>query len=286
MTSPVLTFAAWMARLLPMQAKLVLYRYKPLAGVIREGLNRAAPHGLVHVTIAAGGLAGYRMALDLQREKDYWLGTYETELEEAINGLVQPGMVVFDVGANIGYISLLLDSKVGEAGRVFAFEALPENVERLRANLELNGIHNVVVTQAAVIDGERQVRFLVGPSSGMGKAEGSAGRQEISYENAISVDGISLDGFVYSRGHPQPAVVKMDIEGGEILALPGMQRLLSEARPLMLVELHGPEAARVVWERFTQTGYRICQMSPGYPQVTSLGSLGWKAYLVAYPPTA
>ncbi len=75
----------------------------------------------------------------------------------------------------------------------------------------------------------------------------------------------------------------MDIEGGEVLALPGMRRLLVEARPLILLELHGPEAARLVWDTLSAAGYRLCQMAPGYPQILSLDALDWKAYLVAMP---
>ena len=69
---------------------------------------------------------------------------------------------------------------------------------------------------------------------------GSAGRDD-RYESEVNVLGISLDEFVYGQGNPPPQVVKMDIEGGEVLALPGMRRVLTEARPLMLMELHGPE---------------------------------------------
>ncbi len=73
----------------------------------------------------------------------------------------------------------------------------------------------------------------------------------------------------------------MDIEGGEVLALPGMSRLLADARPLILLELHGPEAARLVWDTLVAAGYRLCRMAPGYPQIPSLDALDWKAYLVA-----
>jgi hypothetical protein len=75
----------------------------------------------------------------------------------------------------------------------------------------------------------------------------------------------------------------MDIEGGEVLALKGMPRLLAEARPLILLELHGPEAARASWETLTAAGYQIHRMEHGYPRVASLDELDWKAYLVAMP---
>ncbi len=285
MAHSLLSIAAWTARRLPMPVKRLLYRIDPLARLIRAGLNRAAPAGLTSVEIAAGGLAGWRMNLDLQAEKDYWLGTYEPDLQAALVDWARQGMVVFDVGANIGYISLLFARHVDESGRVFAFEALPTNQERLVDNLALNGVQDrVQVFCGAVVDSKRLVQFNVAPSGGMGKVEGSAGRQDVSYAERLAVPGISLDEFVFQDANPAPDIVKMDIEGGEVLALPGMRRLLAENPPLMLIELHGRQAAQVVWENLTQSGYQICRMEAGYTPVRSVEDMDWKAYVVAFPP--
>jgi FkbM family methyltransferase len=280
--NPLLTFAAWTARSLPMPAKRAIYRIRPLADWLRASLNRAAPQGLTEIEVAAGSLKGLKLSLDLQEEKDYWLGTYEPDLQAAVTDLVKPGMVVYDVGANIGYISIMFARQVGAAGRVFAFEALPANQERLRLNLSLSGLTSrVTLVRAAVVEQNHPVRFLVGPSSGMGKAAGSAGRLDVNYSQTLEVNGLSLDEFVYTDGNLTPQAVKLDIEGGEVLALPGMHRLLTESRPLILLELHGPEAARLAWETLCTAGYRLCRMAPGYPQIPSLEMLDWKAYLVA-----
>lgn len=281
-TSPLLSLAAWAARALPMPVKRQLYRVPALARLVRGALNRAAPEGLSVVTVAAGGLQGRLMQLDLQSEKDYWLGTYEPDLQAALADFIGPGMVVYDVGANIGYISLLIARRVGPGGQVYAFEALPANQERLRANLALgDGREPLTLVPAAVVEASRRVRFLIGPSGGMGKAEGSAGRDEYKYSDAVDVEGLSLDDFVYRLGNPPPQAIKLDIEGGEVLALPGMHRLLEDARPLVLMELHGPQAALAAWEAFSRAGYRICRMKPGYPGIDALNEIDWKAYLVA-----
>jgi FkbM family methyltransferase len=278
-----LSFAAFAARILPNSFKQVIYKVKPLARLIRGGLNRAAPTGLVEVKVAAGDLAGYTILLDMQVDKDYWLGIYEPELQSAIRQLIPPGAVIFDVGANIGYVSLLLAKAAGEGGKVFAFEALPSNVDQLRRNVVLNAMEKrVTVIDRAVTQAPDPVRFLVHASGGMGKVAGSAGRQD-NYESEVTVPGISLDEFVYGQSNPPPNVVKMDIEGGEVLALPGMHRVLTEARPLMLMELHGPESCRAAWETLTAAGYEVCWMRPGYPVIPSLEALGWKAYIVARP---
>ena len=73
----------------------------------------------------------------------------------------------------------------------------------------------------------------------------------------------------------------MDIEGGEVLALPGMKRILAEHHPLMLLELHGPESEQAAWETLTAAGYTLRAMQAGYPPIRTPQELGWKAYLIA-----
>jgi FkbM family methyltransferase len=277
----VLSLVEIAARLLPAGARKAIYRVPWLARLVRRGLNRAAPRQIVQVRVAAGSLAGTAIWLDLQTEKDYWLGTYELELQEAIQHWVRPGMVAYDVGANIGYISLMLAKAVGAGGYVYAFEALPANVQRLRQNLaDMTFGARMEVQQVAVVARAGEVDFLVGPSGGTGKAEGSAGRSNLAYVQQVSVPGISLDEFVYQAGHPAPQVIKLDIEGGEVLALPGMRKVLRQARPILLMELHGPESAQGTWQELCAASYRIRRLAPGYPVVNSLDELDWKSYLL------
>jgi FkbM family methyltransferase len=281
MKKSLLDIAAWSARILPDPVIKVIYKIKPLARLIRTSLNKAAPSGLSEVQIAAGDLAGYTIQLDMQIDKDYWLGTYEPELQAALKHLIPQGAVIYDVGANIGYVSLLLAKAAGENGKVFAFEALPSNVRQLRRNIKLNEMESrIMVCPVAVSDKTGQVSFLVHASGGMGKAVGSAGRDE-RYQSEISVESISLDDFVFKRGNPPPAVIKMDIEGGEVLALPGMERILNDIHPLLLMELHGPESSQAAWHQLSSAGYTICWLKEGFPPISSLEEMGWKAYIVA-----
>jgi FkbM family methyltransferase len=279
----ILRITTFLAQILPTPVKQVLYRFDILARMIRRVLNLATPTGLTETTIAAGPLRGCRMLLDMHIEKDYWLGTYEIKLQNAVEDLVKPGWVAYDLGANIGYISMILAKAVGEHGKVIAFEGLPANVERLISNLALNGLNSrVQVVHGAVGNTSTPVDFLVGPSGGMGKAEGSAGRN-MEYKRRIEVPGVRLDEYIYQHGNPIPQMIKMDIEGGEVLALPGMLQVLSEARPLVFMELHGREAAASAWEILSMAEYQIARMEKGYPRVAALSQLDWKAYLVAFP---
>lgn len=275
------SFASLIARTLPLPIKQGLYRFPPLARLIRGSINAAVDEGLSVVEVAAGDLKGYKVWLNLKTEKSRWLGTYEPELQAALRAFLRTDDTVYDVGANIGYITLMMAHNVGVDGHVYAMEALPANVERIQKNVALNNLNNVSVVPAAVIDREGPVTFYVHDSVGMGKAAGSIGRRDEQYKAEITVTGISLDAFVYEQGHPLPDAVKMDIEGGEVLALPGMLRLLREAHPTLFLELHGPESEKVAWETLTHCGYTLRAMQDGYPIIASPEQLGWKAYVIA-----
>jgi hypothetical protein len=77
----ILSVAAFFARILPVPVKKAIYKMGPVARFVRSSLNKASPVGLSEVEIAAGGLAGMPMLLNMQDEKDFWLGTYEPEME-------------------------------------------------------------------------------------------------------------------------------------------------------------------------------------------------------------
>lgn len=273
------------ANLFPPHIKKVFYRLGPFSRIIRNLLNKIAPTGLHVVEVATGGNKGMQMKLDLQTEKDYWLGTYEIDLQEGAKELVQKDWVVYDVGANIGFFTLLFSKLVGDKGKVFSFEPLPSNLERLNENISLNALElDVKVFPLAVVDESKNVTFLISKSRAMGKVVGSTGRENGHlYVEKMEVTGISLDDFIFKQNNPPPQVIKMDIEGGEVLAICGMTKLLETIKPLLFLELHGENAAREVWKTLEALGYHFHELKFGFPLIHSLDRLDWKSYLVAIP---
>lgn len=280
----VLSTAAWVAKSFPAKWRKAIYRIKPLAKAVRRSLNSAAPEGLSKVRVAAGDLKGTKLYLNLQIEKDYWLGTYEPELHAAVRKWVKPGMTVYDIGANIGVISILFAKTVGEKGQVYSFEALPVNIERLKQNLIVSGYQKTIeVTHAAVANNNQDVEFLVHDSTSMGKVAGSGGRQDVDYKDTIRVPGIALDDYIETHKLKKPDVIKLDIEGGEILAIQAMRRTLQKARPVLLIELHGPESAKFVGQVLNETSYRAVRMEAPDTAVDLSHPDHWKAYIIALP---
>jgi len=284
-TSRLMAAAAWLAGRLPPSGLQALYRLGPISGLLRSLLNRSAPQGTSEVTVAGGRLAGARLLLDLREEKDLWLGSYEPFMLEAIAQFARPGITAYDVGAHIGYVTLCMAQAVGPQGRVVAFEPLPANQQRLRANLELNGLSGRVQVVAGAV-GEIAGRQVFRPHSSvaMGKLA-AVGAPDEPVAGLLEVEVIALDDFAAGAG-TAPGLIKMDIEGGEAAALRGARRLLRQAKPILLLELHEAQAAEAgtVFDGLQQMGYEIRRLVRQYPVITSTAGLGRKAYLLGLPP--
>ena len=94
-------------------------------------------------TIVRGLAAGYRICVSPTENLGCLLGTAEPHLQKAIRKYVATGDTVYDIGANMGYVSLSLAKQVGLSGHVVAFEPVPRNLELLRTNIENNRLLNI-----------------------------------------------------------------------------------------------------------------------------------------------
>jgi len=159
-----------------------------------------------------------------------WLGSYEYAKRIVFERTVRENSVVFDVGAHVGFYTLLASVLVGPRGRVFAFEPFPANLVYLQEHLRLNRIENVTVVEAAVSDKCGTAFFDEGPSSSMG---------HISPNGRLQVETVAIDELVAKGELPLPDFLKMDIEGAEALALSGAKSVLAQSHPTMFVATHG-----------------------------------------------
>jgi len=157
-----------------------------------------------------------------------WLGVYERTKAKAFAQWVQRGHVVFDVGANVGFYTLLAARRSGPTGRIAAFEPLPRNVGYLRRHVGLNRLENVEVVEAAVADTPGVMRF--GTSRNFLEGHLDAGGE-------LTVATITLDSFV-ADGFPLPDIVKIDVEGAERRVLHGARDVLAAAQPVIFLATH------------------------------------------------
>lgn len=199
-----------------------------LGKVLRYPLRLLPP--ATTVSILAGKLRGKRWIVGSSIHR-CWMGLYEYRKQTLISHAVQPNRVFYDIGANVGFYTLLGSLLVG-GGKVFAFEPLPRNLGYLRQHLALNHIHNVEVLELAVSDEDAAALFEEESTGSMG---------HLSEAGRIKVQTVTLDSLLQQGKILPPDYIKMDIEGTELRALKGAQQCIRQYRPQIFLATHGLE---------------------------------------------
>jgi FkbM family methyltransferase len=153
--------------------------------------------------------------------------SYEPHVTRLLRRLLKPGAIFIDIGANIGYYTLLAAAHVGSGGKVIAFEPSSDNCRILRMSLQANHYTNVTLYPYAVADVEELVGFGMDDSNGRISLDDPASA-------AYQVRAVTLDTFL--KDEPQIDIIKMDIEGAEGRALYGMRNIIRRHRPIMVTE--------------------------------------------------
>jgi len=159
-----------------------------------------------------------------------WLGSYEYRKQILFSKTIRESAVVYDIGAHVGFYTLLASVLVGSKGRVFAFEPSPRNACYLKKHLRLNYCNNVTVIEAAVTDKDDTVSFEEGFTSY---------DDHLSTEGSLEIKTFSLDSLVSKGRIPPPDYIKIDIEGVEWLALSGAKEILVKYSPTIFLSTHG-----------------------------------------------
>src|SRR5580704_2197891 len=209
---------------------------------------------LVWAEIEDGPAKGLWMRVNPRTGQTVLSGLGERLVQEALAEHLLPAMTFYDLGANIGFFSLLGARLVGTIGLVYSFEADPEIAARLTNNVAHNNFLQTTVEQKAVWWETATVSFErvdadTSPDRGLGHvaSDGAASAQ------TITVEAVSLDEYV--TNHAAPDFVKCDVEGAEVAVFQGAARLLKEARPILLVETHSDENHRTLKQTFDDFGY-------------------------------
>ncbi|MEZ6234082.1 MAG: FkbM family methyltransferase [Phycisphaerales bacterium] len=218
-------------------------------GTIIRAPLRLIPKSSV-VRILSGPNRGLRWVVGASTHGN-WLGTFEGDKPRRMAERLKPGMTVFDVGANVGYFTLLSARSVGPEGKVFAFEPLPRNLEFLRRHVKLNALDNVTVLDTAVAEHAGTAHFSSGENHSMAHLA-DAGEFEVRL--------IGLDEEIDAGRLPDPNILKMDIEGAEAAALRGAKRMLERARPLVFLATHGPDIHAECLDLLRSVGYRVSSL--------------------------
>lgn len=203
---------------------------------------------------------------------------HEQETTALFRELVNDGDVVLDLGANIGYFTLLFAQLVGDSGKVYSFEPEPRNFHYLTKNIELNNFKNVHAYQKAVSNQSNKDKLYLCPydtghhtlyqNEGISSYRPDHASEEVEF---LEVDVVALDQFL-DKEASKVHVIKMDVEGSEALALAGMKELLSQAQDIkiileffpLLISKMGQSPADVINLLSADYGFKIYAISGEY----------------------
>jgi FkbM family methyltransferase len=251
------------------------FRRSPLGRTLVAGMNRVGGSVLRRFTtihrapitvngwkmyVAGQSAAGFAYTLNLLTNR------YERGTTRIFERTLRPGAVVVDVGAHVGYYTLLAARLTSPEGKVYAFEPDPANFALLLENLELNQAANAVAIPKAVAEETSNARLFQDPLNSDRHTLCPLAAGEDS-PHSISVPTTSLDEFCEALGWPRIDLIKMDIEGAEPMALRGMQRTLRRCAVRWLVVEFNPlgiEAAGMAPENFLMevacAGYALSEI--------------------------
>jgi len=207
---------------------LMKFSWIPFESEIGELLKKILPKETV-VPILGGRLKGKKWIVG-SGVVEYALGSFEYETIKLFEKVVQNGSVVYDIGAHVGFYTLLASELVDENGKVIAFEPVSRNLWHLKKHLEMNNCANVIVIEAAVSDKGGVSSFNEGSDSSTG---------HLSKDGNLKVATVSIDELVTTGKIPPPNYMKIDVEGAEFLVLKGAKLTLTRYSPKIFLATHG-----------------------------------------------
>lgn len=223
----------------------------------RTFARRVVPVGQMRwITVPEGLNAGLAMQVDPRSEVGYLRGDHEPWIQDLLTEWLSPGAMFIDVGSHVGFFTMAASRLVGDAGTVIAVEPDSTTFRRLELHISRNALANVRLHAAAASASVGTVQFASSLASDSG-VRGSV--VETPSDTSYSVDATTLDEL--SR-KATPAVVKIDVEGGEVAALSGASGLLRQHTSKWIVEVHSETLRKEVCRLFEAAGYEFEHTSP------------------------
>ena len=216
---------------------------------------------------------GHLKGLKLSREglsADYAQGNNEWPIQDLLATILKNGDVFFDIGANIGYFSLLAARLVGNHGEVFSFEPVTSNLKILKQNIKLNGFTCIKIIPKALADKRGKATLLLTRHHG-GATLSSLGISPPDVSGEIEVELETIDDLMAEEQLRIPKLIKLDVEGAEMVVLKGMEKTLKEHHPALIYELDSSELnqlevkAEEVQEYLAGFGYQVDMITNYYP---------------------
>lgn len=199
------------------------------------------------------------------------LGTYEVPIQNIFTQHLKPGNVFYDIGANVGFFSIIAAKLVGDGGKVYAFEPGEGNASSIRHNARLNNFNHIEVIEKAVSHTSGEGQLLLAKYSGGHALATADAPPDLAGE--VTVDLVSIDDLIAQNKIAPPNFVKIDVEGAELDVLKGMTETIKTARPAIIYEVD--DGDRTAYERkyqeladfFKSFDYQVTQAENSYDTI-------------------
>jgi len=252
---------------------------RPFGRTIIQASSRIGLHPVVRIRQGPG--KGLKLSLE-NASSSHWHGTNELPVQSALARFLRPGDTFYDVGANVGFFSLIAAHLVGPSGTVVAVEPVPANAAITRQNAARNNFANVRVLEIALGAEAGKAELHVTKHPGGATLSDTENPPDVTGEIWVRV--ATLDDLVMAETRGAPRLVKIDVEGTELEVMKGMTATLSEFKPAVLFEVDAPDTERLdakfspIRDFLESHGYKL------HPLEESYQDMAWEVrHTVALP---
>ena len=243
---------------------------------IGRAISRTKNHALrwwaAHRSMTIRSGVGTGLKLNTRNASGNYIdGRNETPVQKALANCLRPGDIFYDIGANIGFFSVIAAKLVGPSGHVYAFEPVPQNAAGVQRNATLNQFRNITVFEKAVSSSTGTGKLLLAVHPGGAMLATTDGAITTDFNESILVDLVSIDALIAEQALPPPTVVKIDVEGAELEVLRGMSRTMEQFKPVIIYETDDKDLEPLEHKNkqiggfLRAHGYHITTLEAAYP---------------------
>ena len=200
-------------------------------------------------------------------QRQIWLyGVYEPVESYLFQQFLKPGMIFFDLGANVGQYSLLAATEVGPLGQVHGFEAQKDNFEKFKSHCQLNSISGIIFPQFLAVWNEETLLEMKMPDNMTNNAGSFYAQKTEASSDLLKIKAVRLDQYILHNHIPRIDLIKMDIEGAEFFALEGAEASIKKFLPVIFMEINQAALEKMgcqatsISEKLFSWGYKAFQI--------------------------